>query len=312
MIRAPDTQRGIALIAVLWLLVLLAGLALAIASRTRSETQLVAALSGEAEARALAEGAVFRAIERLLEPSTTSGAAVTGYERRVEDKDGVRIDVEIRDECGKVDLNTGRARLIEGLLGQHAPTEDAFAITQAILDWRDPDSQRRPQGAEDNDYRALGRRSGARDGPFETVAELVQVKGMTPALLDRVAPDLTVDCLKAGVEPLAASPAVLAAVPGLAPPGIAAFLDRRAAWQANPQAGQPPVLAGAGDYAEDSEADAFGLRATVTLPGGRSLVWEAVAWITPTGEKPYVLRRWARGWAAIPAPARADETRLQK
>lgn len=311
MIRSPETQRGIALIAVLWLLVLLAGVALAIASRTRAETQLVAALRGEAEARALAQGAVLRAVERLLEPSMTAGAAVTGYERRVEEKDGIRVDIEIRDECGKVDLNTGRARLIEGLLGQHAPGEDAFAITQAILDWRDPDSQRRPQGAEDNDYRALGRRTGARDGPFESIAELVQVRGMTPSLLDRVASDLTVDCLKAGIEPLAASPAVLAAVPGLAPPVVAAFLDRRAAWQANPLAGQPPVLAEAGDYVEDSEADAFGLRATVTLPGGRGIVWDAVAWITPSGEKPYVLRRWARVWGN-PAPARPDAPARQK
>ena len=311
MTRAPDRQRGIALIAVLWLLVLLAGLALAIASRTRSETQAVAALGDEAEARAIAQGAVFRAIERLMEPSASAGAAITGYERRVEEKDGVRIDIEIRDECGKVDLNTGRARLIEGLLAQHVPSEDAFAITQAVLDWRDPDSQRRPQGAEDNDYRALGRRTGARDGPFETVAELAQVKGMTPALLDHVASDLTVECLKAGIEPLAASPAVLAAVPGLSPPGIAVFLDRRAAWQANPQAAQPPLLAEAGDYAEESEADAFGLRATVTLPGGRSLVWEAVAWTTPVGEKPYVLRRWGRAWAN-PAETRSDAARPQK
>ncbi len=303
MTRVPPNQRGIAIIAVLWLLVLLAGVALAIASRTRSETQAVFALNGEAEARALAEGAIHRGIERLLAPSAAAGAAITGYERRVEEKDGIRIDIEIRDECGKVDLNTGRARLIEGLLARHTSSEDAFAITQAILDWRDPDGQRRPQGAEDNDYRALGRRSGARDGPFETVAELAQVKGMTPVLLDRVAPDLTVDCLKAGIEPLAASPAVLAAVPGLSPPGIAAFLDRRAAWQANPQGGQPPVLAEAGDYAEESEADAFGLRATVTLPGGRSLVWDAVAWTTPSGEKPYILRRWARSWSNLPPPS---------
>lgn len=295
--RIPSSQRGIALLAVLWLLVLLAGVALAIGSRTKSETQLVAALAGEAEGRALAEGALYRAIARLLEPGTATGAAVTGYERRVEEQGGVRIDIEIRDECGKVDLNTGRARLIEGLLARHVAAEQAFAITQAILDWRDPDSQRRPQGAEDNDYRALGRRTGARDGPFEAVAELAQVKGMTPALLDLVAPDLTVDCLKAGVEVLAASPAVLAAVPDLSPPLIAAYLDRRAAWQANPAAGSPPVLAEAGDYAEESESDAFGLRAAVSLPGGRVVVWEAVAWVTPSGERAYALRRWARSWA---------------
>lgn len=304
-------QRGIALIAVLWLLVLLAGVALAIASRARSEIQLSAAQRGEAEARQLAEAATYRAIARLLQPSALAGAAVTGYERRVDEQGGVRIDIEVRDECGKIDINTGRARMIEGLLARHAGTEQAFAITQAILDWRDPDSQRRPQGAEDNDYRALGRRTGARDGPFETVAELAQVKGMTPGLLELVAPDLTVDCLKAGVEPLAASPAVLAAIPGLSPPQIAAFLERRAAWQASPAGNQPPPLAEAGDYAEESEADAFGLRARVVLPDGRSLIWDSVVWITPTAEHPFALRRWARSWQQ-PDDGRAEAAPPQK
>jgi len=311
MTTAPDRQRGIALVVVLWLLVLLAGVALAIASRTRTETLSVAALAGEAEARALAEGALFAAIARLMAPVATGGAALTGYERVREMRDGVTLDVEIRDECGKVDLNTGRARLIEALFARHVPAEGAFALTQAILDWRDPDSQHRPQGAEDADYRVLGRRTGARDGPFETVAELVQVRGMTPALLGRIAADLTVDCLKAGIDPLAASPAVLAAIPGLSPAAIAAFLDRRAAWQANPQTGKPPVLDGAGEHAEESEADAFGLRATVTLPDGRQLLWDAVVWVTPAGEKPFVLRRWGRAWANSGA-APPDAPRPQK
>ena len=52
----------------------------------------------------------------------------------------------------------------------------------AIQDWRDPDSLRREDGAEDRDYLAGGAGHGAADRPFRHPAELLQVRGMTPAV----------------------------------------------------------------------------------------------------------------------------------
>jgi general secretion pathway protein K len=126
---------------------------------------------------------------------------------------------------GKIDLNTARGGRILGLLlGNQVQETRATSIAQAILDWRAPDSRRRPDGAEDRDYAAAGRPHGARAGLFESIDELQQAFGMTTALYRRMQPDLTVGCRNAGADPLAASPAVLAAIPNLDPLQAVAWL----------------------------------------------------------------------------------------
>ena len=47
-------------------------------------------------------------------------------------------------------------------------------------------------GFTDDEYEAAGRNYGAKDGPFDSVEELLQLLGMTPALYQRLAPALTV------------------------------------------------------------------------------------------------------------------------
>ena len=73
--------------------------------------------------------------------------------------------VRLRDECGKVDVNTGWGGLMLGLLLANRVDEaDALSISQAILDWRDPDQSRRPRGAADLYRRSIADR--ARMGAF--------------------------------------------------------------------------------------------------------------------------------------------------
>lgn len=68
----------------------------------------------------------------------------------------------------------------------------ALAIAQAILDWRDEDEDSHPMGAEDFYYQGLSPAYETKDGPFESVEELLLVKGMSPALFALLAPYLTV------------------------------------------------------------------------------------------------------------------------
>jgi len=58
-------------------------------------------------------------------------------------------------------------------------TED---IASAILDWIDSDDDRRLGGAETPDYQALAIPYEARNGPMESIDELLQVQGVTPQL----------------------------------------------------------------------------------------------------------------------------------
>ncbi len=96
---------------------------------------------------------------------------------------GLRYGVE--DESARINLNTilmadsaatdGARTLLMGLPGM---TED---VADAILDWIDTDDELRDQGAELSYYAGLG--YGCKNGPLDTIEELLLVRGVTPDLL---------------------------------------------------------------------------------------------------------------------------------
>ncbi|NUN95217.1 MAG: general secretion pathway protein GspK, partial [Candidatus Omnitrophica bacterium] len=57
------------------------------------------------------------------------------------------------------------------------------AMAASILDWRDKDNQVTPGGAEEDYYAERTPPYEPRNGPFQTLGELLQVKGFTPSLL---------------------------------------------------------------------------------------------------------------------------------
>lgn len=284
--QTREGERGVALVLVLWLLALLAAIAIGVASTLRTEIGLARNLVAQAEAQHLAQAGILQAVLNLLDPQTAPAPMGT-----LVAFDGT-VTVQWRDECGKVDLNTGWGRLVTGLLAAHAGPERGFALGQAVLDWRDPDHRRRPEGAEDEDYAAAGRPYGARDGVFEGVDELQQVLGMAPQTFRRLADDVTVDCLNGGVEPLAASASVLAAIPGPDPAAIPLFMEDRD--RALAAGASLPQLDGGGTYVEPGPGQAYGIVATARHPSGLTARWEAVVWITGDASRPYVLRTWRR------------------
>jgi len=172
----------------------------------------------------------------------------------------VQLDVAMVDENGKIDLNQADATLLSSLFQQVGglAQADAARLASAVLDWRDPDLLTQPEGgAEDPDYEAAERHYGAKDAPFESVAELEQVLGMTPALYAKVAPDLTVFSGRTRPDPAFASAGVLRAM------GIDAdnVIGRRRAWDPSAggpapmlEGGEPLVSSGSGTYSIDSRA----------------------------------------------------------
>lgn len=98
---------------------------------------------------------------------------------------GIRYGLE--DESSKLNLNTlltaddkvenGGRTLLMALPGM---TEE---IADSILDWLDPDDEQRQYGAEVDEYSGLTPPYAPKNGPLETVEELLLVRGVTPALL---------------------------------------------------------------------------------------------------------------------------------
>lgn len=98
---------------------------------------------------------------------------------------GVRFGLE--DESTRLNLNTLLAleAQMEGsgtnlLMSLPGMTEDVAA---AILDWIDEDDEPRELGAEVDYYSGLSPPYACKNGPLETVEELLLVRGVTPSLL---------------------------------------------------------------------------------------------------------------------------------
>ena len=210
--QAPTTEQGFALVIVLWVVALLSIVATSLAFSIRTETTLAHDLVAQAQARALAEAGVYRGILELYNPDQLRRWRRDGRPYRFR-FGGTPITVSLQDEAGKIDLNSAQRDLLDTLLrASGIEDERNDALLDAIEDWRDPDSLRRLNGAEDQEYEAAGRTHGAKNATFNTVEELQQVLGMTPRLFKRLRPALTVHSHSAGIDDKVAPPEVLRAL----------------------------------------------------------------------------------------------------
>ena len=97
--------------------------------------------------------------------------------RRGRDDEGGGILYGVSDEESRINLNTVSTNSLSKL---EDLTPDIIA---AIADWRDPDNAVSPGGAESEYYLALQPPYQTRNGPFQTVRELLMIRGVSPELL---------------------------------------------------------------------------------------------------------------------------------
>lgn len=211
-LRAPCRQPGVALVAVLWMVAALSLLATALAADTRAQLRGAQVARAFAEAAALGDAAI-----QLAALDMSSGAPpVTRLTRRAYRLDADVIEVEIVPASGFVDLNDASEPLLHDLFRYGAGLDESAADTlaQRLIDWQDPDPAALPLGAEDEDYAEAGVPYRTRGGPLETTEDLLQVLGVDFDVYDRLRDLVTVYSGAAGVDPLAAPPAVLQVLAG--------------------------------------------------------------------------------------------------
>lgn len=221
------TQKGIALVLVLWILALLTVMAAGYSYTMRTEIKLTANLLHSTQAKAVAEAGIWYTVAELLKPQHEQSWKSDGSIYTLDFNQGT-FNISIQDEAGKIDLNTALSEILDGLLRSvDVPEEERLSILQSILDWRDKDNLVRSEGAEDNDYELLDYDYGAKDGPFNTVDELQLVMGMTPSLFKKLKPALTIHSHQPGIRPQVASKEVLLALPGITQETVAEILAKR-------------------------------------------------------------------------------------
>jgi len=191
-------ERGIALIIVLWVMAFLMFVVIEFAYTMRVETDTVRNFKDETAARYLALSGINMGLAELsakydvvfldkngkLDLGVKEGndLTVVDVKREFAMGDG-SIKYSVTDEAGKLNLNTAERQQIAELLrltGVERVERDIIA--DSILDWRDKDHSFHFNGAEDEYYGGLRNPYGAMDGPFETVGELLLVKGVTPEI----------------------------------------------------------------------------------------------------------------------------------
>src|SRR5437763_3106304 len=297
--RPIDRQRGIALVLALWLTILLTVIASGFAFSMRGEALAARNAISSAQARVAADGAVERTLFELSRPRMTDTWTADGA-RRMWTESGIQFDVTAVDESSKIDLNYASDSLLRSLMTSVGGLDDQAAshVVDAILDWRDPDDAKRPNGAEADDYRSAGLKYGPSNAPFETVGELALGMGMTPDSYRRVADSLTVYSRQPGINATTASRNALLALPGVSAEVVDDYLERRR--EAIENKLPPPPFAAAAAFGS-GPVPVWRIHAEAKLPDGVTFVREAVVRPVNDIRRPLVALAWTEG-ARMPAP----------
>lgn len=265
-------EGGFALLVVLWSLGLLALLGTQLAATARTQTRIAFNLRANARAETAADGAVHEAIFHLL-TSGPGGWVPDGPPYRLKLPGGA-AEIRITDENGKINPSLASDAMLRSLITQVAPGVDAASLAAAIEDWRArPGRTPRANGALAPQYQAAGRNYAPPNAPFESLDELGEVLGMTPALLAALRPHLSVYTQD---DPLRSADPVVARTIAET---MADQLDPTSAVQDN---GDTPLL---GITAAVVEADGsrFTRRAVVSFTADSSgRPFRILAWGTPT------------------------------
>lgn len=207
--RRSIRQRGVALVIVMWVLSLMTIMAGSFSLSMRRETAVTSAVKDSAVAQAMAEAGIAIAEFMLLAPDESKRWRGDGriYQIHYLDAD---IRIRIFSEAGKIDLNQADRKLLSAAV--NTVVNDANQqqqLVDAILDWRDDNDEPRPLGAEREYYRSAGLPYRPRNGAFQSLEELQQVRGIEPALFEALKPLLTVYSGLAEVDLQVAPPEVL-------------------------------------------------------------------------------------------------------
>jgi general secretion pathway protein K len=242
--QSQQGQNGIALMLVIWILAVLMVIVLSVSFMTRVENKATIAFKEGIEEKFIAEAGIERAAEEIMYRKIKLGAPVEeGKEAQIWQTDGTPNTftlengtclVRIIDESGKIDINTVPDILLKGLItGLGVKDEDADVIVDSIGDWRDADDFTRLHGAESDYYMSLPVPYKPKNADFESIEELLLVKGVTPELVygkgDKpgLQDFITVYSGNGKINVNAASKEVLMSIPGMTPELAGSIIEFR-------------------------------------------------------------------------------------
>jgi general secretion pathway protein K len=205
---------------VIWVLMLLTVISAEFCYTMRTRVNITRNLKASTEAYYHAVAGVHQAVAEILKKEYSPGGS-GGSDAADAEGDAVKwrlnadlppvsfgsgaYAVRIQNESGRIDINRAGKKLLLAVLEGLTPDEEKRQIiADSILDWRDANKLHRANGAEDDYYQGLDPPYDCKDGDFDSIEELLRVRGVTPELfyggLDEITTVLPVKRRKRGPD----------------------------------------------------------------------------------------------------------------
>ena len=290
-----NSQRGIALVLVLWVLLLLIIVTGSFSLMARMDRLEANTLLSGTQARMSAEAAINLAVLALRDPDDETRMLADGrvYETVL---DGVKVEVSAIDERGKLDINAADELTLANLFtGNGMEPDKAELLAAAVMDWRDEDELERVNGAEEDAYHAAGLELGPANRPFMMTEELLQVIGMDYDFYRKLEPGITVFSRMGEPDPAFAPVQALMAMPDITFSEAMDFVQQRNSKQPGDDLGTE--LPNGMVVMEQGRGVTYSIQARATMPNG---VWEQLQATIRLGGtrsgRPYRVLRWREGF----------------
>jgi general secretion pathway protein K len=224
-----DRQRGVVLVTVLWLIALLSALAIAASITFRGFASVVALDRDRVQAEALLTGGIEAAVHTI---DSLGEAPLNELESTMTLATG-SVRTRLSDEGGRIDIGKAPVEVLAALFRSvGASVRDADAIALAIASLRNPTDA--AAGAADRPQAPAGppgapgvpvKKANA-ELPFTDIRQLALIPGIAPDWVTAITPLATVYGNET-VNPLSAPAQVIAALPGVDPSRVQAFVQMR-------------------------------------------------------------------------------------
>ena len=300
---SEQLQHGFVLVAVLWMLAALALLVTIFTVHLSASARAVSLNDGALRTEALVSAGIELAAYRLQLADDKKRPPEGAFHVRLS---GTDVAVSFVTEAARVDLNAAPKELLGGLLGVLGAGDDAAKqAADRIIGWRTKAASDGDASKEAALYQAAGRTYSPRQAPFAHVNELSLVLGMTPALVERALPYVTVFSASPGVDVMVAPAEVIAALPGMTPLKLKQFLSDRGSLVNETAALSSSLGASNGGPnnggAEQGKSEAYRIRVSLRFPDGRQTASEVVIGLKAK-DVPYRVLSWQND---VPKVARA-------
>jgi general secretion pathway protein K len=203
-----NSKKAVALVITLWVLVLLSLIGLAFVRTVRVDARISRYHKNNLQALLLAKSGLtvltadiladnnefdslsedwLRKYSYTKEEMDKKGHGSSLREFEVKDKDGKLLgtySVRITDEMGKFNINAideAMDNMVKYLFDS-VQSDNKEGIVDSILDWIDPDDLHRLNGAEEEYYKELSSPYHCKNGPLDTLEEMLFIRGITPQI----------------------------------------------------------------------------------------------------------------------------------